>query len=261
MDSFRGSIPPNFISFRLENQTTEVASTPADLPNNVPTVNPPTEQGRQVQNPVSSQETLRSRADDITSTHSADSDPGVTAYAEKMVRQLEGAQVPDRPQGGAGQIEPTQNIVPGTQLDPPASPTTGTRRASTPLSANEGETPNADLSALESALRVVETSDSQLAELLDVDLPGNNTSGNSPVQQDTEVASSVGDAPSLTGGEFKVRYLTDPSGDEGATDQSSVFVPVALYGRHPFSQTSETEGGDDTGSELLVPGTSGQTPG
>ena len=112
-----------------------------------------------------------------------------------MVRQLEGAQVPDRPQGGAGQIEPTQDFVPGTQVDPPASPTIGTRRASTPLSANEGETPNADLSALESALRVVETSDSQLAELVDVDLPGNNTSGNSPAQQDTEVASSVGDAP------------------------------------------------------------------
>ena len=100
-----------------------------------------------------------------------------------------------------------------------------------------------------------------MAELVDVDLPGNNTSGNSPVQQDTEVASSVGDAPPLPGGVFKVRYLTDPSGDEGATDQSSVFVPVALYGRHPFSHTSETEGGDDTGSELLVPGTSGQTPG
>ena len=151
MDSFRGSIPPNFISFRLENQTTEVVSSPADLPNNVPTVNPPTEQGRQVQNPVSSQETLRSRADDVTSTHSADSDPDVTAYAENMVRQLEGAQVLDRPQGGAGQIQSTQDIVPGTQVDPPASPTTGTRRASTPLSANEGETTNADLSALESA--------------------------------------------------------------------------------------------------------------
>ena len=178
MDSFRGSIPPNFISFRLENQTTEVASTPADPPNNVPTVNPPTEQGRQVQNPAPSQETLRSRADDVTSTHSADSDPDVTAYAENMVRQLEGAQVPDRPEGGAGQIEPLQDVVPGTQVDPPASATTGTRRASTPLSANEGETPNADLSALESALRVVETSDSQLVELVDVDLPGNNTGGN-----------------------------------------------------------------------------------
>ena len=196
MDSFRGSIPPNFISFRLENQTTEVASTPADPPINVPTVNPPTEQGRQVQDPASSQKTLRSRADDVTSTHSADSDPDVTAYAKNMVRQLEGAQVTDQPQGRAGQIEPTQDIVIGTQVDPPASPTAGTRGASTPLSVNEGESPNVDLSALESALRVVETSDSQLPELVDVDLPGNNKGGNSPAQQDTEVASSVGDAPS-----------------------------------------------------------------
>ena len=30
MDSFRGSIPPNFISFRLENQTTEVVDVPAE---------------------------------------------------------------------------------------------------------------------------------------------------------------------------------------------------------------------------------------
>ena len=261
MDSFRGSIPPNFISFRLENQTTEVASTPADPPINVPTVNPPTEQGRQVQDSTPFQETPRSRADDVTSTRSADSDPDVNAYAENMVRQLEGAQVPDQPQGGAGQIEPAQDIVPSTQGDPPASSTAGTRRASTPLSVNEGETPNVDLSAQESALRVVESSDSQLAEFVDVDLPGNNTGGNSPAQQDTEVASSVGDAPPLPGGEFKVRYLTDPSGDEGATYQSSVIVPVALYGRHPFSHASETEGGDETGSELLVPGTSGQTPG
>ena len=261
MDSFRGSIPPSFISFRLENQTTEVANAPADLPNNAPTVNPPTDQSGQVQNPASSQETLRSRADDVTSTHSAESDPDVTTYAENMVRQLEGAQELDRPQGETKQTEPPRDIVPGTQLDSPASPATETRRASTPLSVNEGETPNVDLSALESALRVVETSDSQLAELVNVDLPGNNTSGDPPEQQDTEVASSVGDAPPLPGGEFKVRYLTDPSGDEGLTDQSGIFVPVALYGRHPFSHTSEPEEGDDTRSEPLVPGTSGQTPG
>ena len=40
-----------------------------------------------------------------------------------------------------------------------------------------------------------------------------------------------------------------------------MIVPVALYGRHPFSHASETEGGDEIGSELPVPGTSGQTPG
>ena len=261
MDSFRGSIPPNFISFRLENQTTEVANAPADLPNNAPTVNPPTEQSGQVQNPDLSQRMLRGHADDVTSTHSAESDPDVTTYAENMVRQLEGAQELDRPQGEAKQMEPTQDIVPGTQLDSPDSPTTEARRASTPLSVNEGETPNADLSALESALRVVETSDSRLAELVNVDLPGNNTGSNSPAQQDTEVASSVGDVPPLPGGEFKVRYLTDPSGDEGPTDQSSIFVPVALYGRHSFSHASEIEEGDDIGSELLVTGTSGQTSG
>ena len=103
---------------------------------------------------------------------------------------------------------------------------------------------------------MVVTSESQLAELVDVSRSDGNIGGNSPTQQDNEVASSVGDAPSLPGGECKVRYL---SGDEGATDQSSIIVPVAFYGRHPFSHASETGGGDETGSELLVAGTSKQT--
>ena len=116
------------------------------------------------------------------------------------------------------------------------------------------------MSPLESALRVVEASGSPLAELVDV-THSDNTGGNTPTHQDNEAVSSVGDAPPLPGGECKVRYLTDPSGDEGATDQSSMVIPVSLYGRHPFSHASETEGGEETGSELLVPGTSKQTPG
>ena len=153
------------------------------------------------------------------------------------------------------------DIVPNVEEAFSVPTTSENRRASTPLTAGEGATPTADLSALESAFRVVVTSESQLVQLVDVTQSNDNTGGNSPACQDTEAASSVGDAPPLPGGECRVRYLTDPSGDEGATDQSSMVVPVALYGRHPFTHVSEIETGNETGSELLVPGTIKQIPG
>ena len=89
MDSFQGSIPPNFISFRLENQTTEVVSTPADPSANASTVNSPTDMGSQIQGPITPQDVPCRQAEDVASTHSADSDPDVATYAESMVRQLE----------------------------------------------------------------------------------------------------------------------------------------------------------------------------
>ena len=270
MDSFQGSIPPNFISFRLENQTTEIASTSANPSTTVPTVSLPTEMGSQIPHPDTSQTMLsiqpdekgnESRPDEVTSIHSADSDLDVTIYAESMVRQLESSQTPDRTQQEATQLDPSQGTDPGVQEDSSASNTGEARRASTPLVTERGEAPTADLSALESALRVVESSGSQLAELVDVTQPDTNIEGDSLAHQDYDAASSIGDAPPLPGGECKIRYLTDPSGDEGATDQSSVVVPVALYGYTPFAHASETEGGDETASELPVPGTSRQAPG
>ena len=111
MDFFQGSIPPNFISFHLKNQTTEVANTPADPSAIASTVSPPTDMGPQVQDPSTSQETTRNRADDVISTHSADSDPDVTTYAESMVRQLESAQTLSQLQEDATQAEPIQDTA------------------------------------------------------------------------------------------------------------------------------------------------------
>ena len=93
MDSFRGSIPPNFISFRLENQTTEVVDVPAEPTATTSAASPPIETDPQIQSPGVSQELSRSRAEDVTSTHSADSDPDVTSYAESMVQQMQQAQL------------------------------------------------------------------------------------------------------------------------------------------------------------------------
>ena len=261
MDSFRGSIPPNFISFRLENQTTEVVNTPANPSDSVSTSNPLSEQTEQVQHPATSQESHGQRIDEATSSHNADSDPDVTTYADNMVRQLEGAQTSSLPQEETEQRGQFSEVNLDTPKDPVITPITEPRRASTPLSDNVGETPSADLSALESAFRVAGTPGSQLVELVDIDLSANTTGDSPTLQQDTEAASSVGDAPPLPGGEVRVRYLTEPSGDEGATDQSSVIAPVALYGSHPFSHASGTDGGDETGPDPHVPGTSGPSSG
>ena len=257
MDSFRGSIPPNFISFRLEKQTTEVVNTPDSHPADASTFDPPVSMRPQSQ----SLNAPQSHAEDITSTHSVDSDPDVTTYAESMVHQLESRHTLSQVHDNVTPSETVHVVNLDVQEEFPVPTTVESQRASTPLAANEGTAPTTDLSAFESAFRVVVTSESQLAELVNVSEPHDDPRGHSPVHQDAEATSSVGDAPSLPGGECKVRYLTDPSGDEGVTDQSSLVIPVALYGRHPFTHTSETGTEDDTGSELLVPSTSKQSPG
>ena len=258
MDSFRGSVPLNFISFRLENQTTEDAKIPANTSAIAPLTDSPTNVEPQIQDPITTEETTHHRVEDVTSTHSADSDPDVTAYAESMVRQLESAQTPSQSQEDVTHTEPTVDESPRVPGDSPTPIAAEDRRSSTPLASDEEETPNVDLSALESAFQVVMTSGSQLPELVDPAHSGNNTNGDSPAQHDSEAVYSVCDAPSLPGGECKVRYSAYQSEDDGGTEQSSLLVPVASYGRHPFSHGSETEGGDETGSELLVPGASKQ---
>ena len=260
MDSFQGSIPLSFISFRLENQTTEDVKTPANTSAIAPLTDSPTNVEPQIQDPITTQETAHHRLEDVTSIHSADSDPDVTAYAESMVRQLESAQTLSQSQEDVTHTEPTVGEAPRVSGDPSTPVAAEDRRSSTPLASDEEETPNIDLSALESAFQVVMASDSQLPQLVDPAHSGNNTNGDSPSQHDSEAVSSVFDAPSLPRGECKVRYSANQSEDVGGTEQSSLLVPVALFGRHPFSHGSETEGGDETGSELLVPGSSKQPP-
>ena len=166
MDSFRGSIPPNFISFRLENQTTEVVDAPAE-PTTTTTsaASLPTETGPRIQNPGVSQEQSLSRSEDITSTHSADSDPDVTLYAESMVQRMQQAQLITAQEND--QLESVQLHGQEPVNDPSGvmSTTTEARKSSTPIQSDEEGIQEADLSALESALRVIEASESQLPEL------------------------------------------------------------------------------------------------
>ena len=249
MDSFRGSIPPNFISFRLENQTTEVVDVPAEPTATTSAASPPIETDPQFQSPGVFQELSRSRAEDVTSTHSADSDPDVTSYAESMVQQMQQAQLitaqeDDQPESAQLQGQEPVNDPPGIM-----STTTENRRSSTPIQSDEEEIQEADLSALESALRVIEASESQLPELRNRNESGPSDGSGVQPRTDEDNASSVCDVPSLPGGDPKVRFTEELGEEEESTGESSRLVPVELYGRPPFGPESETECERETSSE------------
>ena len=249
MDSFRGSIPPNFISFRLENQTTEVVDAPAEPTATTSAISPPIETDPQIQSPGVSQELSRNRAEDVTSTHSADSDPDVTSYAESMVQQMQQAQLitaqeDDQPESAQLHGQEPVNDPPGIM-----STTTENRRSSTPIQSDEEESQEADLSALEYALRVIEASESQLPELRNRNESGLLDGSGVQPRTDEDNASSVCDVPSLPGGDPKVRFTEELGEEEESTGESSRLVPVELYGRPPFGPESETECERETSSE------------
>ena len=234
MDSFRGSIPPNFISFRLENQTTEIVDVPAEPTVTTSAASPPTETGPRIQNPGVSQELSLSRSEDVTSTHSADSDPDVTLCAESMVQRMQQAQLITAQEND--QLESAQLHGQEPVNDPLGvmSTTTENRKSSTPNQSDEEGIQEADLPALESALRVIEASESQLPELRNRD--ESNPLDGSGVQPKTDEdnASSVCDVPSLPGGDPKIRFTEELGEEEESTGESSRLVPVELYGRPPF---------------------------
>ena len=196
-----------------------------------------------------SQELSRSRAEDVTSTHSADSDPDVTSYAESMVQQMQQAQLitaqeDDQPESAQLQGQEPVSDPPGIM-----STTTENRRSSTPIQSDEEEIQEADLSALESALRVIEASESQLPELRNRDESGPLDGSGVQPKTDEDNASSVCDVPSLPGGDPKVRFTEELGEEEESTGESSRLVPVELYGRPPFGPESETECERETSSE------------
>ena len=256
MDSFQGSIPPNFISFRLENQTTEAVDAPAEPTTTTSAASLPTETGPRNQDPGVSQELSLSRSEDITSTHSADSDPDVTLYAESMVQRMQQAQLITAQKND--QLEPVQLHGQEPVNDPSGamSTTTEARKSSTPIQSDEEGIQEADLSALESALRVIEASESQLPELRNRDESDPLDGNGAQPKADEDNSSSVCDVPSLPGGGPKIRFAEE-LGEEGeeSTGESSRLVPVELYGRPPFGPESETECERETSPECQSLGT------
>ena len=112
------------------------------------------------------------------------------------------------------------------------------------------------MSALELAFQVIIASESQLPELRDRTDPESANISGAPSRTDDENASSICDAPALPGGAPQVHFLGGQSDEEKTADEVSQVNPVALYDFNPFHTESGTEGGDETSSEVLNPGTS-----
>ena len=173
MDSYQGSTPLNFIPFRLENPPKENApvptpyqvSNPAVVENLATTLEGPPQDGISIQVP-------QPEAKRGSPALSQDSDADVTAYAESVVQRMQQAQSHTVQDSSL-----SESVLPKGQESanvPPELITTTleNRRSSTTIQSDEEERQEADLSALESALKVIMTSESQLPELRDRDNSG-----------------------------------------------------------------------------------------
>ena len=248
MDSYPGSTPLNFIPFRLENLPKKNVAEPTTSQANVHATcgcSSSEPIGLQVEStdllPVPPSAVI----EEDSPANSQGSSTDVTAYAEAMVRKIEQQQEHASQQVGTSTSDSNGNVPPVEEATSVAPHVPKIRRSSTPISSEGGEEASqADLSALESALHVIITSESQLPELRDRTDPESANISGAHSRTDNENASSVCDAPALPGKVPQVHFL------------GGQINPVALYGFNPFYTESGTEGGDETSSEVLVPGTS-----
>ena len=233
MDSFRGSIPLNFISFYLDNQTSETGTTsnPSGLLQTVP------EEG------VVPSTTSVVRYD--TSPPSVESED-VNIYAEAKVREMEA----ERPQS---REQPTS--VDPTMATPSTETPTGDQaplslvpvRSSTPILIDTAGVSHTSLNALESGLRVVTKPESQLTELLPAVQVEAAVIKIGELVDDEDCESSVYEAPMLPTHEHKVRFLADFSEEEKTAEETSSGGCPSLYGGIPgiSEYGAETSGHPD----------------
>ena len=234
MNFYQGSIPPNFISFCLENQTSDETQVPANL---------------SLDNPV---ETVVSAPHTSVLTQSqetkgsTDSEVDVTTFADEMVDMMEKAQTTI-----ARSPDDTATVT-STGADDRTQERTETLvqelvRTSTPMLPDEEVLTQCNLSALESALRVATSSNSQLPELVAVVASPPNEETLTRAQSGDDNESSVYEVPALPVEKPKVLYLTDFSGSEQTADESSLAGCPPLYGTNPLEIESGAEAGGETG--------------
>ena len=197
MDSYQGSTPLNFITFRLENLSKKNAPEPTTSQANVHA----TSEGLS-SDPVGLQAEHAglppANTEKDSPANSQGSSTDVTAYAEAMIQRIEQQQehapqqVSVSTSGSIADVPPAVEATPMTSNDPEI------RRSSTPiLSEEDEETSQAVLSALESAFQVIIASESQLPELPDKTDPESANISGAPSRTDAENASSICDAPAL----------------------------------------------------------------
>ena len=219
MESFQGSIPLNFISFYLDNQTSETGTTsnPSRLLQTV------LEEG------VVPSATSVIRP--VTSPPSVESED-VNIYAEAKVREMEA----ERPQ-----LREQPNSMDSTMATPSTETLTGDQaplslvpvRSSTPIPIDAAGASQASLNALESGLRVVTNPESQLPELLPAVQAEAAVLTNRELVDDEDCESSIYEAPMLPTHEHKVRFLADFSEGEDSRGDKQWRLPFFLR-RYPW---------------------------
>ena len=153
MDFFQGSLPPNFISFCLENYPPEDQTWPAGPSQTQPSIT------RDVV-----PEVLAS-ASAFYSPQSVTSEVDVNSYAEAMVQHLESKQGTDQDNQVAGRQE-GELTTPDVLEEQTDQAVLIPRGASTPIPVGETEESHLSLTALASALVIATSSGSQYPELL-----------------------------------------------------------------------------------------------
>ena len=261
MDSNQGSTPLNFIPFRLENLLKENA--PAPTTSQANPVHATSEgsasdpKGHLLEKTCGLTAQSQENIEKDSPSNSQGSSIDVTTYAESVVQRMEQQQVPVLQQVGTPKMDLNNDGSLNTDAKAKTSTDPEIRRSSTPiLSEEEDEARDDALSALESAVRVIITSESQLPELRDGTEPELVNVSGAPSRTDEENASSVCDAPALPEGGPQVQFLAGQSEEEKTIEETSQVDPVALYGFNRFNAESETQGGDETNTEIQIPGTS-----
>ena len=263
MDFFQGSLPPNFISFCLEQQnvdepqiqsiTTTGNSTalpqrplPISMPSSTPS--PP---------PFPPIRTFLGQAQQLTadSPFSNESNVDVTAYADEMVQRMEVSQgLTDTNPAGPREEEPSP-------AQDPAIPDVGhvpiQVRTSTPTPLEQPGTEVTSISQLESSLSVAPQSQSGFPELQLAQNRSHDTSAVSFLQSDDEASSSVHEPPPLPGGAGHFTAPGDHSDTTQAVDTTSQSEIPLLYASIPFGTGSTSETQEDSGSEIHDPGPPG----
>ena len=263
MDFFQGSLPPNFISFCLEQQnvdepqvqsiTTTGNSTalpqrplPISMPSSTPS--PPSFP------PI---RTFLGQAQQLTadSPFSNESNVDVTAYADEMVQRMEVSQgLTDTDPASPTEEEPSPAQDP---VDPDVGHVPIQVRTSTPTPFEQSGTEVTSISQLESSLSVAPQSQSGFPELQLAQNRSHDTSAVSFLQSDDEASSSVHEPPPLPGGAGHFTAPGDHSDTTQAVDTTSQSEIPLLYASIPFGTGSASETQEDSGSEIHDPGPPG----
>ena len=260
MDFFRGSSPPNFISFRLDNQTGEESQMQTNTPTDTPIESMPATA------PVSAPNIARGLVPSpppfpptrplklpITSTNH----PEVISSNNGGFRPLEKSLTPQQSEGqdeettGGEERQDSENMPKGVL---PVETTTATAsllfRTSTPTQNLAGTSEELNLSQLETGLTTASSSRTVLPELMSVVVPAVEVSTPSFLRPEIDDGSSSCDVPRLPTGEAKVRFLDDSTGAEEAGDTSSQASGPPLYGFVPTGAASKGMGEESSTTAL-----------